>query len=59
MATPDEVFKLGERIVVPRGRCVICLKPVRLRLDGTVGSHQHWIFPCGGTGHAPVQEESK
>lgn len=47
----------GQRIPDPRGTCVVCLRRVRLRQDGTIGHHQHWLYKCGGVGHAPTYEQ--
>lgn len=44
----------GKLIPTDRGRCAVCLKSVRLRGDGTVGRHKHWLYECGGTGHPPT-----
>lgn len=44
-----------ERIPTLRGTCRVCLRRVPLRQDGTCGSHQHWLYPCGGTGKLPAE----
>lgn len=51
-----ERVERGELIPVPRGWCAVCLASVRLRQDGTCGTHQHWLYTCGGTGHLPTDE---